>query len=881
MPETQGPIQHLTLAAYLWLIPMLPLLAALGCAYLGLGYHANHRENPKAPRPDPKTLRHIALGSMLATFLASAGHLYLLAQLPPSGRFLFAHLFRMVRIGQLDANFDLAIDPLSSVMCVVVTAVAFLMFVLSSAQNEKGEKSDSTWRSFAWMNFLVFALLVVVLADNFVVLLFGWEGVAIATYALVDFSPLALGSTAGAGAKSFIVNRAGDAALLLGVALLFWGLGGSWADNEFVPDLNPRFAAVSTNLVPIQAPLGGDDDDDGDDPRRAKLRASPEHVGDQAKEHAKEHAKDAKAPTGKALITLATYPGALLYLDDARTPMMNGNELLRAPFVRFAIPGGIHTFRIHPGAGLDDHIVAHVTTGGDSELSLVLLGPTLSFREMRDELVLKNAKSEPFLRDTLTAKRALGGVGIVSLACALLFFAAATKSAQFPFHAWLLDSSVAPGPALMLVMASTAMAGVYLVARLSFLFALSSSSSILVASIGALTALAASAMAMFGHDLRRIVVSSAIAQVGFMMLGVGVGGTSGAVFHLVTVTFAVACLLLAAHAAIRAAKEPEGDVRRMGALRAKLPLTARAFRLGCMAVAVAPLPGLAAFWSKNEILVAIFTSDDLGSMSRWVLFAVALLASALASFAIWRVYFLVFEGPPPTVLATALAPVLATVLATALAPVVATDREAKLREPPKQVVDVLQALVGISFASGLLGLSSRWLGGRGESPLEDWLAPSFAGAHFHFDDAGMGTMLAIALLSVGTAYAGFALSRARYGESRPNDWEAQERATRFFKPIHAHFYVEQVIDFALVRPVVWLSVLAVDLDRWVIDGALNGAGVLVRATAWVSGRVDTELLDAPTEAAADNTVRADRMKMFAAIGGALLIAVVLYVFLKR
>ncbi|MEO6419150.1 MAG: hypothetical protein ABIP39_07075, partial [Polyangiaceae bacterium] len=194
---------------------------------------------------------------------------------------------------------------------------------------------------------------------------------------------------------------------------------------------------------------------------------------------------------------------------------------------------------------------------------------------------------------------------------------------------------------------------------------------------------------------------------------------------------------------------------------------------------------------------------------------------------------------------------------------------------------VLQALVGISIVSGVLGLSTKWLGGRGESVLDDWLAPSFAAAHFHFDDAGLGTMLAVAFLAVGTAYAGFVLSRERYGESRPSDWEAQERAVRFFKPIHDRLYLEQLLAVAVVRPVVWLSGLAVDLDRWVIDAALHGAGVLVRATAWVSGRVDTELLDAPVEAAAASSVRPDRMKTIAAIGGAFLIAVVLYVFLKR
>jgi NADH-quinone oxidoreductase subunit L len=845
MPETQGPIQHLTLAAYLWLIPMLPLLAALACAYLGLGYHANHRENPKAPRPDAKTLRQIALGTMLGTFGVAGAHLYLLAQLPPSGRFLLTHLFRMVRIGQLDASFDLSLDPLSSVMCLVVTAMAFLVFAFSAPLLAK---DDSAWRSFAWMNFLVFELLVVVLADNFVVLFFGWEGVAIATYALVDFSAHTAIERPSAGVKSFLVNRAGDAALLVGVALLFWGLGGSWADNAFIPDLNPRFAAVSANGAPVQVARDADDDDD-------------DHAHQGAKDHGNDRPKEAGKPAaaGKALITLASYPGALVYLDDSRTPMMNGNDLLRAPFVRFAIPGGIHTFRIHPGAGLDDHIVAHVVTGGDSELSLVLLGPTLSFREIRDELALKNARSESIVRDTLVAKRALGGIGVVSLACALFFFAAAAKSAQFPLHAWLLESAVASGPALILVLAATATAGVYLVARLSFLFALSSSTSTLVAGMGALTALSASAMAMFDYDLRRIVISSAIAQVGFMMLGAGVGGTNGAVFHLVTETFALGCLFLAAHAVTRAARASEGDVRRMGALRSSLPITARSFRMACLAVAAAPVPGLAGFWSKNEIMVAAFSSDDVGHKTRWALFGAALFAGAIASFALWRAYFLAFEGRPPSE---------------------ESDAE-KTREPPKRMLDVLQALAGISVVASVLGLSSKWLGGQGESILEDWLGPSLAAANFHFDDAGLATLVAIAFLGVGSAYAGFSIARDRYGDARPANWEAQERATRFFKPIHARFYVEQVLSFAFARPVVWLSELAVDLDRWVIDGVLHGAGVLVRATAWVSGRVDTELLDVPGEAAAAKAATHDRIKPVAALGGVLLIAIALYLFLKR
>ena len=149
----------------------------------------------------------------------------------------------MVRLGQLDASFDLALDPLSSTMTLVVTGIGLLIFAFAASSMRDDTTPGSYARFFAWMNGFVFAMLLLVLADNFVLLFFGWEGVGLCSWGLIGFW-WQVGAKATAGRKAFLVNRVGDAGLILGIALLYWGLGGTWTATEYVPDLNARFSAV-------------------------------------------------------------------------------------------------------------------------------------------------------------------------------------------------------------------------------------------------------------------------------------------------------------------------------------------------------------------------------------------------------------------------------------------------------------------------------------------------------------------------------------------------------------------------------------------------------------------------------------------------------------
>ena len=250
MPDFHGPIQHVTLAGTLWLIVVFPFSTALFCAWRALSRRpidARARES----------VAILSIGAMGLAFAISAYHAVVLATKADSDRFFLQHLWRMVRIGQLDASFDLALDPLASTMTLVITGIGLLIFVFAATYMRDGASPrDSDYvRFFAWLNGFVGAMLLLVLADNFVLLFFGWEGVGLCSWGLIGFywhDP----AKAGAGRKAFLVNRIGDAGFVLGVALLYWGFGGAWTDGDYVPDLNARFASVE-----VRAPAASESED--------------------------------------------------------------------------------------------------------------------------------------------------------------------------------------------------------------------------------------------------------------------------------------------------------------------------------------------------------------------------------------------------------------------------------------------------------------------------------------------------------------------------------------------------------------------------------------------------------------------------------------------
>jgi NADH-quinone oxidoreductase subunit L len=845
MPDFFAPIQHVTIAGTLWLLVATPLLAAAYSAWVALFGQGGQGGRARAiDARGRQAVATLSCGAMGIDFALAIYHAVLLARRAPDDRFLLQHLWRMVRVGQLDASMDLAFDPLSATMVLVVTGVGLLIFVYAAAYMEK---EPGYARFFAWLNGFVVAMLVVVLADNFVFLFMGWEGVGLASWGLIGFWWTS-GEKASAGRKAFVVNRVGDVGLVLGVALLYWGLGGSWMDGDYVPDLNARFASVQVGVRTAEAPQAraepasapSPEDEDEADPELAPGADST-------------RAPDLPSTRGDGYLTLTSYSGAVVFMDDARTPLFESpGRFLRAPFARFAVRGGLHSFRIHPGDGSDDFLVTHVAFGEGREVALVPFGPSVTFRNVRDQLAARDAHGHAPARDALLLKRGWGAGTFLTLACICLFLGAVGKSAQFPLFVWLPDAMAGPTPVSALIHAATMVtAGVYLVARLGFVFVLSPVACTTVAVVGVGTALFAGTMGLYQYDLKRILAYSTVSQLGMMMLAVGVGAYSAGIFHLVTHACFKACLFLCAGAVVHALhrdgesarsadrstpdamhdSQAAQDIRQLGGLKRVLPKTARAYFVACLAITAAPIPGLAGFWSKDDILASAVTAENLVKVPGPALAAVALLVAGTTSYSIWRSWYVVFEGEP-------------------------TPRTAKLEEHASPMTAVLTWLAGLSALAGLLGVSARLVGGTGESLLEAWLAPVFGEPAAPFAPRGAAVEWGVIVAAYAVATGGWALARARYGVGRRADWEAAERKEPLFAASTHGWWVDAFYTRTVVALTRGSAVFLAAFDGRVIDGAVNAAGIATRVTAWLVGRADDAVVDGAVRGLSVATLRA-------------------------
>ena len=237
-----------------------------------------------------------------------------------------------------------------------------------------------------------------------------------------------------------------------------------------------------------------------------------------------------------------------------------------------------------------------------------------------------------FMADALPAVSA-------SLVGILLFIGASGKSAQIPLHVWLPDAMAGPTPVSALIHAATMVtAGVYLVARMSGIYLHAPEASAVIAAIGALTAFFAATIAVVQTDIKKVLAYSTISQLGFMFVALGVGAYSVAIFHLYTHAFFKACLFLGAGSVIHALGG-EQDIRKMGGLARRIPVTFATFAVAT--AAIAGIPPLAGFFSKDEILWFAFASSRGGSP---LLFAVAATTALLTAFYMFRLLWLTFFG---------------------------------------------------------------------------------------------------------------------------------------------------------------------------------------------------------------------------------------------
>ncbi|WP_245900767.1 NADH-quinone oxidoreductase subunit L [Deinococcus yavapaiensis] len=389
----------------------------------------------------------------------------------------------------------------------------------------------------------------------------------------------------------------------------------------------------------------------------------------------------------------------------------------------------------------------------------------------------------------------------VELICLFLLVGAIGKSAQLPLTTWLPDAMAGPTPVSALIHAATMVtAGVYLVARSHALFELAPTASTWVAVIGALTALYGAICALNQYDIKKILAFSTVSQLGYMFLAVGVGAYTAGIFHLVTHAFFKALLFLAAGSVIHGLHE-EQDVRRMGGLAKKLPLTHAVSLIGVLAISGIPI--FSGFFSKDAILLGAYESGNL------VLYGVGLLVALMTAFYMGRWYFLVFRGA----------------------------YRGKVAHPHEGGAVFAFPLVTLAVLATLGGLLSlpHFLG-----------APNYLGTFLgsvlpkHEGEPPLSTELLLVALAVGAGVLGLFLAYSRHRSQRLIDGPMRDAS------IHA-LYLDNLYDGAVGAPSRALAVAFDKMDRGV-DGAVTGSAEVIaepqgRAySLWQSGYVRTYAL---------------------------------------
>jgi NADH-quinone oxidoreductase subunit L len=417
--------------------------------------------------------------------------------------------------------------------------------------------------------------------------------------------------------------------------------------------------------------------------------------------------------------------------------------------------------------------------------------------------------------------------GRLSLITLLLFVGATGKSAQIPLHVWLPDAMEGPTPVSALIHAATMVtAGVYMIGRNAVLFAHAPDTLAIIAAVGAATALMAGTIGLVQNDIKRVLAYSTVSQLGYMFLAMGVGAFGAGIFHLYTHAFFKALLFLGSGAVIHALAG-EQDLRRMGGLKAHLPITYRTFLIG--ALAIAGVPGLAGFFSKDEILFRTFAN---GHQLLWI---VGILTSLLTALYMFRLVFLAFHGTPNA------HPAPSTQHSSSHgdgAPGAADHQPGThLHDAPPAMALALVVLAVGSIAAGYIGLPHA-LGGSNR--LEQFLAPSFAAG----EAAGEGHEgLELGLMGVSTLVAAAGIGLAVFFFLR-NRHAADEMARRFaglHRLLSNKYYVDEIYDAAIVQPVRILSEegLWKRLDARVIDGAVNGVAETVGGMGELLRRLQT------------------------------------------
>jgi NADH-quinone oxidoreductase subunit L len=413
---------------------------------------------------------------------------------------------------------------------------------------------------------------------------------------------------------------------------------------------------------------------------------------------------------------------------------------------------------------------------------------------------------------------ALAADGTLTTAMILIFIGAAGKSAMFPLHIWLPDAMEGPTPVSALIHAATmVVAGVYLVARLFPAFTGAPDVLLVVAYIGAFTSLFAALIACTQNDIKRVLAFSTLSQLGYMMFALGVAswdnalGYTAALFHLFTHAFFKALLFLGAGSVIHAAHS--NDIWEMGGLKKKMPITHITFLIATLAIA--GVPPLAGFFSKDEILASALSNHHTA------IYGIGMLVAGITAFYMFRIYFVTFWGKART------------------------ENAEHAHEAPSTMTIPLIILAALSLVAGFV-------------PFADFVS-SGAGS------AGHASAWAVAIPAVAVGFVGILISWLFYGSENKRAQALADSLGGVYRTIYNKFYIDEIYLFVtkkiifpyIARPVAWF-------DKTIVDGAVN-------LTGWLTSKSGSGLSHAQTGQA--------QTYGFWLVNGAVIVTIILWIWL--
>lgn len=384
--------------------------------------------------------------------------------------------------------------------------------------------------------------------------------------------------------------------------------------------------------------------------------------------------------------------------------------------------------------------------------------------------------------------------GIITAIAILIFIGAMGKSGQFPFHSWLPDAMEGPTPVSALIHAATMVAaGVYLVAATYPIFEASTTALLVVATVGGITAIFAATIGCVQTDIKRVLAYSTVSQLGYMMLSLGVLGYTAGVFHLTTHAFFKALLFLAAGSVIHAVHTQ--DIEKMGGLWKKLKYTAPFFLIGTLAISGVPL--LSGFFSKDEILISVWTEGH------YVLFIIAVLTAFLTAFYMFRLFFLVFAGSY-------------------------RGEEKHIHESPKSML----------IPMGILSVLAIFAGYINTPYFGTFLADFLYADHGHTHHAEHGPVW-IMILAIAVSLLGILAAYAVYVRQIVSRDKMAKQASVIHTLFLNKYYIDELYDYCLVKPVFAIG----HVSKWIEENIISGIVAGIQGTVLYASKSFRKIQD--------------------------------------